>query len=118
MNKLFLILVVTILLSVSGCTGLKSQTSSSRAAVEVLTDYHVEDGFIVIKARSNGCTFFNSFEVKVANDAENSLQIVRTKPDQCRMKPRTVSLQYSIKHLGLDLNREIKVTNPVARDAQ
>ncbi|MET1255747.1 hypothetical protein [Aliikangiella maris] len=107
--------------SLAGCSNLPfvsevslNDSESEDHEVAVLTDYQVKDGFITIQAVGYGCTFFNSFSVEVADKQSNALEIVRLQPDQCRMKPRNVSLQYSFKHLGLDLNKNVKVVNPVS----
>jgi len=90
-----------------------SQDVNKSNDIAVLTDYELKDGFITIQAVGYGCTFFNSFKVEKADHQDNSLEVVRTKPDNCGMKPRNVSLQYSFKHLGLDMDKNIQVINPV-----
>ena len=84
----------------------------------VLTDYDVKNGFITIHAVGYGCTFFDSFKVKVSDRENNELKVVRTRPDECGMKPRNVSLQYSFKHLGLDLNKSVQVKNTVIESSE
>jgi len=88
-----------------------------REEMAVLTDYELKDGFITIKAVGHGCTFFDSFRVEVADKTDNSIKVVRTRPDECGMNTRNVSLQYSFKHLGLDLEKEVQVNNPVNKHA-
>lgn len=99
-----------------GCASISPniQTSlpPSSTDVAVLSDYELKNGFITIRTIGNGCTFFDSFRVEVEDLADNELKVVRTRPDNCAMKKRTVSLQYSFKHLGLDLEKQIKVSNP------
>ena len=85
----------------------------SDAHLAKLTDYKLGDGFITIRAIGFGCTFFNSFKLQATQDGLNKLEVVRTQEDKCGMKPRNVSLQYSYKHLGLDLNKPVEVVNPV-----
>ncbi|TQV86896.1 hypothetical protein [Aliikangiella coralliicola] len=100
-----------------GCsnTPLLSQETQieTKQEVAILADYELKDGFITIQAVGYGCTFFNSFKVAVADKDDNALEVIRTRPDDCGMKPRNVSLQYSFKHLGLDLNKQVQVKNPV-----
>ncbi|MCW8880156.1 MAG: hypothetical protein OQK51_24125 [Kangiellaceae bacterium] len=100
-----------------GCAGTSHVTSDNMSLksdeTAVLTDYDVKNGFITIQAVGYGCTFFDSFKVKVSDRENNELKVVRTRPDECGMKPRNISLQYSFKHLGLDLNKSIQVKNPV-----
>jgi len=92
--------------------------SELRGELAILSDYKLNDGFIEIQAVGYGCTFFNSFEVAVANKQDNVMAVIRTRPDECGMKPRNVSLQYSIKHLGLNLNKQINVKNRLTSTAR
>ncbi|MGX5200995.1 hypothetical protein [Aliikangiella sp. IMCC44632] len=118
LNKSKNIAMLLLSILIAGCSSVQHLTGTSSDSaikdVAVLTDYELKDGFITIQAVGYGCTFFNSFKVEVADKQENSLEVVRTRPDNCRMKPRNVSLQYSYKHLGLDLNRFVEVKNPVS----
>lgn len=118
MRHLKLILGLFTLVVMTGCSSLQSfaslNDSEDKAEAAVLTDYQLSNGFITIQAVGYGCTFFDSFKVAVADKSSNSLEVVRTRPDNCRMKPRNVSLQYSYKHLGLDLDRNIHVKNTVS----
>lgn len=117
MNLIKLGLCTTASFWLAGCSLLPFNDQSAEKGVgeeiAVLTDYQLKDGFITIKAVGYGCTFFNSFKVEVADRSENALEVIRTRPDNCRMKPRNVSLQYSFKHLGLDLTKQVEVTNPI-----
>ena len=78
-----------------------------------LNSYQIDNGFITIETTGYGCTFFNSFKVEVAEGIDNGLTVLQVNPDKCGMKPRPVSLQYSFRHLGLDLEKTVLVTNPV-----
>lgn len=113
--KLGFCIIATIFLV--GCSSVPFLGQSSEDIVNeeiaVLTDYQLKDGFITIQAVGYGCTFFSSFKVEVADNTDNGLEVIRTRPDNCRMKARNVSLQYSFKHLGLDLNKHVEVTNPI-----
>ena len=117
MSKVKLSVMLSVFVILAGCNSLPMVTQSNDKGgenkVAVLTDYELNDGFITIQAVGYGCTFFNSFKVEVANKNENSLEVIRTRPDNCGMKPRNVSLQYSFKHLGLDLNKNVQVKNQV-----
>ena len=117
MNIFKLSVIIALVFGILGCTSMpwsgSMEAEETLSDVAVLTDYQLDNGFITIQAVGYGCTFFNSFKVEVANKNENALEVLRTQPDNCGMKPRNVSLQYSYKHLGLDLERDIKVKNPV-----
>lgn len=92
-----------------------SDDSSLKSSSEVVTlaDYSLNNGFITIKTTSYGCTFINSYEVALASKRDNAIEVLQTQPDVCGMKPRSVSLQYSYKHLGLDMDKSVQVKNPV-----
>jgi hypothetical protein len=117
MNVLKSSLIVAFLLAVSGCSNMPwaalSEDDQQSKDVAVLTDYKLDNGFITIEAVGYGCTFFNSFAVELADRESNALEVVRIHPDNCGMKPRNVSLQYSFKHLGLDLDKTVRVKNPI-----
>ena len=117
MNRLKYLGCIAAATGMMGCSNLPmtltSDDKNHSEVIAVLTDYELDDGFITIQAVGYGCTFINSFKLAVADVSDNSLEVIRTRPDKCRMKPRNVSLQYSYKHLGLDLNRQISVRNPV-----
>lgn len=119
MNKSVKLCCVGLVGIISGCTSLwggQSGTSEYQSeALAKLVSYELNDGYIEITAISNGCTFVNSFEVQVNAPGENQLKVVRVKPDLCRMKQRKVALQYSYKHLGLNLKENITVVNDVGR---
>lgn len=104
---------------ITGCSSLGfSHEDKQKHQPEVLADlvsYELQDGYIQITALSRGCTFINSFEVQVNDSKENELKVVRVRPDLCQMKTRRVALQYSYKHLGLDLDENVTVINEVKR---
>ena len=108
-------IILVVLTTLFGCSSTIRPTTNqlNETQTAILTDYQLQDGFITIKAIGYGCTFFNSFEVAIAEGTSNAIEIIRTRKDNCGMKPRNVSLQYSFKHLGLDLDKQVKVINPL-----
>lgn len=116
MRNLYRITSLAFALLLSACSSMPFNSKVNILEEEemaVLTDYELKNGFITIKAVGNGCTFFDSFRVEVADKADNAIKVVRTRPDECNMSSRNVSLQYSFKHLGLDLDKKVQVNNPV-----
>ena len=87
--------------------------SEKNGEMAVLTDYKIQGAFITIKVKSNGCTYYNSFKVELASEEDNAIKVVVVKPDECSMKERVVSLQYSFKHLGLDLDKAVQLKNSI-----
>lgn len=114
------VFLVTLLLTCSLLSACSSQSvytanlkQDHQAFLATLNSYRIDNGFITFETTGYGCTFFNSFKIEVAENADNGLKVVQVNPDKCGMKPRPVSLQYSFKHLGLDLDKKIQVTNPI-----
>jgi len=81
------------------------------AQLAQLVSYELLKGFMTIRVLTSGCTGVNSFRVVADNQLDNQIKVLRLKPDNCRMKSRPIELQYSIRHLGLDLSRPINVLN-------
>ncbi|TQV75121.1 hypothetical protein FLL45_09290 [Aliikangiella marina] len=117
MKNLFVVTLLSTCSLLSACSSLSIYDSNLQqdhsTFLATLNSYQIDNGFITIETTGYGCTFFNSFEVQVADNIENGLKVVQVNPDKCGMKPRPVSLQYSFKHLGLDLDKKIAVTNPI-----
>ena len=111
------LLVAVLGLSLCACQSsqsIKNDAAPEHFSAEVkLTDVEAKNGHLYIGVLSNGCTFINSFKVAVEDASENSIRVIRVKPDLCRMKQREVNLQYSYKHLGLDLKMPVLVVNPI-----
>ncbi len=78
-----------------------------------LVSYEINERYVHIEVLSNGCTFINSFELKLVDRATNSLEIIRRKPDFCKMKPIKISLDYAFRHLGIDRSRPVRIVNSV-----
>ena len=54
---------------------------------------------VSLRAVSTGCTTREDFEFAV--DEHGELNVVRTRPDTCRARPRTVEFEYRFEELGL-----------------
>lgn len=76
-----------------------------------LVSYHFDDRFVHIEVISNGCTFISSFELLLVDKKSNSVEIIRKIPDNCRVKPIKISLNYAFRHLGVDTSRSVKLVN-------
>jgi hypothetical protein len=109
MNK-YILITVLLTLSIVGSNAealSKSETYSSNS-VEKLVNYELVNGYMTIKVLTAGCTGINSF--KIVADG-NELSVVRVKQDACGMKPRPMTLRYSVRHLGLDDSQAINIVN-------
>lgn len=112
-TKHYLVLATLIFLaSCSKTQFLSSELSPSENTTSLLA-YTIEKDYIHFDVVSHGCTMMTSFELRLVSEKDNSFAVVRVRPDFCRIKPIKMSLNYSFKHLGLDLNRPIYLTNPV-----
>jgi len=89
----------------------KSDVNETDMALANLVDYKLQNGYMRIKVLTAGCTGVTSFKVVADSSSENSLKVLRVKPDECGMKLRPIELQYSIRHLGLDINQTINIVN-------
>ncbi len=78
-----------------------------------LISYSFDERFVHIEVLSYGCTLISSFELKLVDKENNSLQVFRKKPDNCKVKPIKVSLNYAFRHLGVDNSRPINIVNPI-----
>lgn len=117
-KRFFSLLVLALLSSMnSSCsnTPFNSNMGGTSETMAVLTGYQLSDGFVTIQTIGYGCTFFDSFKVVAHHERPNSLVIQQIKPDECNMGAHMVSLQYSFKHLDLDLDKQIKVVNPIGK---
>jgi hypothetical protein len=115
-KKLFLIVTVSLITACSNMSLYSSEASSSDMPLAELTEYQVKGNFINFSTMGRGCTFYNNFKVVVVDKKSNSLGVVETHADICRMEPRDVSLQYSFKHLGLDMNKAVHVENSIRQN--
>lgn len=116
-NRQILITLLTTLF-IGGCSNLATTNFQSESQLAKLTSYQLDNGFIEIETIGYGCTFQHDFKVEAVNDSDNTIEIIRTRPDNCKMAPRNVALSYSFKHLDLDSTKPIKVLNQVNNPAQ
>ena len=117
-NRIFSIIISSIIFT--GCTSINSsngyQSSSYRERAKLI-NYSIDERFIHIEVLSYGCTFITSFELELVDRKNNALQVIRKKPDNCKVKPIKVSLNYAFRHLGLDISRPVKLVNPLISEA-
>jgi len=112
--KLALLLLCSLL---SACAGINREIlkdNQFEPELAHLTGFNVNDGFLSIDVLSFGCTFKTSFQLELVSKKENSLKVLRTKPDECMMGKRKVSLNYSYRYLGLDHSKPLMVIYQMA----
>jgi len=113
--KYLKILTVLVSFALTACAGLNTrlQTNSTVSATPAkLLTYSIDEKFVHIDVISNGCTLITSFELMLVDKTNNSIQVMRKKPDTCIVKPIKVSLDYAYRHLGIDDSRPIQIVNP------
>jgi len=108
-----LLCVFLILCSVTSVNAswMGDSNKSTKPILAHLVSYELVKGFMTIRVLSSGCTGVHSFKVVADSKIDNRVKVLRLRPDNCRMKERPIELQYSIRHLGLDISRTINVLN-------
>lgn len=108
-------ITILIVILLSGCSSVNSKflRASEQQKQAVLTRYRIDQHFVYIDVVSHGCTFMNSFKLFLVSKEDNSIRVIRTKPDNCQVKPYKISLNYSYRHLGIDANRPVNMLNQV-----
>ncbi len=114
MNNKFLLMLLSVFL-LAGCSKpvVLVNNGGQEAEPAKLISYTLDERYIYIDVVSHGCTMMSSFELRLVSQVDNSFEVVRKKPDECRMKPIKMSLNYPFRHLGLDLKRPVRVKNRV-----
>lgn len=85
-----------------------------RPAAETLRAVRFEDGAMVARVDSNGCTTAASFAVELDGDGPVAATLVRREPDLCKaLVPDGVELRWSYGDLGLSAGQAVRVINPV-----
>ncbi|MBV1908088.1 MAG: hypothetical protein KUG78_02140 [Kangiellaceae bacterium] len=110
------ILILSVMSLLSGCSIATLQSSQSliKESQAQLISYSLDERYVYIDVVSHGCTMMNSFELRLVSEQANSFEIIRKKPDSCRVKPIRMSLNYPFRHLGLDTNRPITLVNNIS----
>lgn len=113
-KRIFSIVISCIVFT--GCTSINNnkghQLTSYREPAR-LVNYSFDERFVHIEVLSFGCTLITSFELELVDKENNSLQVIRKKPDNCKVKPIKIALDYAFRHLGVDNSRPINIVNPL-----
>ena len=67
-----------------------------------------DKGEITIHVVTSGCTTKNDFTFEIKND---SLTVIRKKPDECKAMESVIQFAYSLKEAGINPNRPFVVVN-------
>ncbi len=88
--------------------------TASSDPLETLRAVHFENGAVVVRADSNGCTTTSDFAVEVADGTSTDVTFTREKPDLCKaLVPEGVELRWTYQELGLASGKAVAVRNPV-----
>jgi len=114
--KLWIFGVLFGLSSACGVSASKYSENADEPELAHIVSYELDKGFMTIKVLTSGCTGVHSFKVVADSKAANRVKVLRVKQDKCRLTTRPIELQYSIRHLGLDINRLVSVLNRSSSD--
>lgn len=92
-----------------------SQTVTAQSApLETLSAARFENGVVIVRVGSNGCTRTSDFAVEVETGTAVTLTFNREQPDVCRaLVPDGVELRWSYEELGLTSGQAVAIRNPV-----
>lgn len=86
----------------------------SAPALEAVRSARIEDGRLVVRVDSNGCTDAADFAVEVASAEDwTEATLVRTDPDLCKaLVPDGVEVSWSLDDLGVAPDGPVRLMNP------
>ena len=92
-----------------------SQTTTAQAApLESLRTVRFDNGAVVVRVDSNGCTQTSDFAVEMVDDQTAELTFTRESPDLCKaLVPDGVELRWTYEELGLASGKAVLVRNPL-----
>lgn len=83
-------------------------------ADETVRSAHFEDGRLVVRVDSNGCTSAANFEVRLVGDRPAALTLKRVRPDPCRaLVPEGVEVSWTYAELGLEPGTSVRLMNAI-----
>lgn len=84
------------------------------ATAEPIRSARFEDGALVIRVDSNGCTQASDFELAVADGSPADITLKRTREDVCKaLVPDGVELRWTYADLGLEPGTPTRIINPL-----
>ena len=83
-------------------------------ADETVRSAHFEDGRLMVRVDSNGCTSAANFEVRLVGDRPAALTLERVRPDPCRaLVPEGVEVSWTYAELGLEPGTSVRLMNAI-----
>tara|TARA_R110002167_G_scaffold14430_15_gene58689 strand:+ start:1021 stop:1407 length:387 start_codon:yes stop_codon:yes gene_type:complete len=84
------------------------------ATPESLRAVRFDDGVLIARVDSNGCTTTADFAVSVADGEPVDITLSRTRQDPCRaIVPDGVELRWTYAELGLTAGQTARIANPL-----
>ena len=99
-------------LLLAGCVG---NEKPKLPPLEPVLTWYEEDGALVARVASNGCTNASSFEpyVYMSTDWVAEVELVRTAPDPCRgFFPNGTLVSWTREELAIPESADIRLVNP------
>ncbi|MBK5956521.1 hypothetical protein CCR92_21380 [Rhodospirillum rubrum] len=83
-------------------------------AAEAIRGARFEDGALVVRVDSNGCTQASDFELSVADGSPADITLTRTREDMCKaLVADGVELRWTYADLGLEPGTPTRILNPL-----
>ncbi len=89
-------------------------TRDDEAPADPIRSARFEDGALVVRVDSNGCTQASDFELSVTDGTPAEITLHRVKEDLCRALVRDgVELRWTYADLGLEPGTPTRILNPL-----
>jgi hypothetical protein len=97
-----------------GCVIYASEGGEIGEAGETVRSARFEDGRLVVRVDSNGCTSAANFEVRLVGEAPAALTLERVRADPCRaIVPEGVEVSWTYAELGLEPGASVRLMNAI-----
>lgn len=83
--------------------------------LEAVRNARVQDGRLIVRVESNGCTEVSDFAVELTGTADGWTEVTvnRTDPDLCKaLVPDGVEVSWSFSELGVEPGTPLRLLNP------
>ena len=98
-----------------GKTDVVRMSDAISSPLEAVGEPRVENGRLIVRVGSNGCTSLDSFEVQLTEAADGYTDVVlnRRSPDMCKaLVAEGVELAWGFATLGLPSDARLRLINP------
>ena len=98
-----------------GKTDVVRMSDAITGQLEAVGEPRVDNGRLIVRVGSNGCTTLDSFEVQLTEAADGYTDVVlnRRAPDVCKaLVSEGVELAWTFETLGLGSNARLRLLNP------